>query len=237
MPAALELAGLGKSFTMHLQGGLRLPVVAGLEFAVHPGECVVLAGPSGAGKSSILKMIFGGYRCDRGTIIVRHGTTIHRCRRGQPAPDPCVAANTQSVMSRSFCARFRACPRSTWLPSHWWLRRRAGNSTPPGHRHAEVAENSRHAVGLAAGNVLRRRAAARQHRARFPAGSAHSSARRADGIARCCQSRAAVIDLIAEKKRRGTAIVAIVHDEEVRTSIADSVVDVIAVCSGGMRAR
>ena len=39
-------------------------------------------------------------------------------------------------------------------------------------------------------------------------------------------NRAAVIDLIAEKKRRGTAIVAIVHDEEVRDAVADTVVDV-----------
>ena len=39
-------------------------------------------------------------------------------------------------------------------------------------------------------------------------------------------NRAAVIDLIAEKKNRGTAIVAIVHDAEVRDAIADKVVDV-----------
>ena len=32
----------------------------------------MLAGPSGAGKSSILKMIFGNYRCDGGRIGIRH---------------------------------------------------------------------------------------------------------------------------------------------------------------------
>jgi alpha-D-ribose 1-methylphosphonate 5-triphosphate synthase subunit PhnL len=37
---------------------------------------------------------------------------------------------------------------------------------------------------------------------------------------------AVVIDLIAEKKRRGVAIVAIVHDDGVRTAIADTVIDV-----------
>jgi alpha-D-ribose 1-methylphosphonate 5-triphosphate synthase subunit PhnL len=36
-----------------------------------------------------------------------------------------------------------------------------------------------------------------------------------------------VIGLIAQKKKRGTAIIAIVHDEEVRDAIADDVVDVI----------
>jgi alpha-D-ribose 1-methylphosphonate 5-triphosphate synthase subunit PhnL len=37
---------------------------------------------------------------------------------------------------------------------------------------------------------------------------------------------AAVVDLIAEKKSRGVAIVAIVHDAAVRNTIADKVVDV-----------
>ena len=39
-------------------------------------------------------------------------------------------------------------------------------------------------------------------------------------------NRAVVVDLIAEKKRRGVAIVAIVHDGEVRDAIADRIIDV-----------
>jgi alpha-D-ribose 1-methylphosphonate 5-triphosphate synthase subunit PhnL len=39
-------------------------------------------------------------------------------------------------------------------------------------------------------------------------------------------NRATVVELIVEKKRRGAAIVAIVHDDEVRRAIADIVVDV-----------
>jgi alpha-D-ribose 1-methylphosphonate 5-triphosphate synthase subunit PhnL len=72
MTAALELRDVGKSFTMHLQGGVRLPVLSGLSLAVQPGECVVLGGRSGLGKSTVLKMIFGNYRCDSGQILVRH---------------------------------------------------------------------------------------------------------------------------------------------------------------------
>jgi len=72
MNPLLELTGVCKSFTMHLQDSIRLPVVAGVAFAVEAGECVALAGPSGAGKSSVLKMIFGNYRCDAGEILVRH---------------------------------------------------------------------------------------------------------------------------------------------------------------------
>jgi len=39
-------------------------------------------------------------------------------------------------------------------------------------------------------------------------------------------NRAVVVDLVAEKKRRGTAVVAIVHDDDVRAAIADGVIDV-----------
>src|SRR5215467_6164055 len=77
MSTVLELTAVAKTFTMHLQGGIRLPVVAGVAFAVRAGQCVVLAGRSGAGKSSILKMIFGTYRCDAGSIRVHaDGRTV-----------------------------------------------------------------------------------------------------------------------------------------------------------------
>ena len=77
MTAMIEISNAEKTFTMHLQGGVQLPVVRGVSFFVEPGECVVLAGPSGAGKSSILKMIFGNYRCDAGRI----GNFDHRGHR------------------------------------------------------------------------------------------------------------------------------------------------------------
>src|SRR5262245_30657 len=84
MPTALELIGVEKSFTMHLHGGVRLPVVAGVTFSVSPGECVALAGPSGIGKSSVLKMIFGNYRCDGGRILVRGRDGVADVARADP---------------------------------------------------------------------------------------------------------------------------------------------------------
>src|ERR1700748_1422721 len=72
MTAMIDISNAQKSFVMHLQGGIELPVVRGVSFHVASGECVVLAGPSGAGKSSILKMIFGNYRCDAGRIGINH---------------------------------------------------------------------------------------------------------------------------------------------------------------------
>src|SRR5260370_29789517 len=78
MTAMIEITNAEKTFTMHLQGGVQLPVVRGVSFDVEPGECVVLAGPSGAGKTSIFKMIFGNYRCDAGPLGIRHaGAQLH----------------------------------------------------------------------------------------------------------------------------------------------------------------
>src|ERR1700749_2943636 len=71
MSAMIEIADAEKAFTMHLQGGVKLPVVRGVNFAVNAGECVVLSGPSGAGKSLILKMIFINYRFEAGRIGIR----------------------------------------------------------------------------------------------------------------------------------------------------------------------
>src|SRR4249919_2382774 len=84
MPAMIEITNAEKSFTMHLQGGIELPVVRGVSFRVDAGECVVLSGPSGAGKSSILKMIYGNYRCERGRIGIRHQGAVIDLARAEP---------------------------------------------------------------------------------------------------------------------------------------------------------
>ena len=39
----LRVENLAKTFTLHTQGGVRLPVFEQVNFTVSPGECVVLA--------------------------------------------------------------------------------------------------------------------------------------------------------------------------------------------------
>ncbi|MEN0041218.1 MAG: phosphonate C-P lyase system protein PhnL [Pseudomonadota bacterium] len=67
----LSLETVSKSFTMHLRGGIELPVFQNVSFDIHKGECAVLSGPSGIGKSSILKMIYGNYRVETGEVRLR----------------------------------------------------------------------------------------------------------------------------------------------------------------------
>jgi alpha-D-ribose 1-methylphosphonate 5-triphosphate synthase subunit PhnL len=69
----LQAEGVGKTFTLHLQGGVRIPVLADAAFTVHAGECLALVGPSGAGKSTLLRSLYGNYRIDAGHIRLRDG--------------------------------------------------------------------------------------------------------------------------------------------------------------------
>ena len=72
MLPVLRVSGLNKSFVMHAQGGLALRVLEDVAMSVAPGECLALVGPSGAGKSTLLRSLYGNYRADAGSIRVRH---------------------------------------------------------------------------------------------------------------------------------------------------------------------
>jgi alpha-D-ribose 1-methylphosphonate 5-triphosphate synthase subunit PhnL len=48
----IEVRGLGKMFTLHNQGGMRLPVLESVDFDAAAGDCLVLAGPSGTGTTN-----------------------------------------------------------------------------------------------------------------------------------------------------------------------------------------
>ena len=68
----LSVQGVSKTFVLHNQGGLRLPVLSGAELSVAAGEAVVLTGASGSGKSTLLRILFGNYRPDAGSVGIRH---------------------------------------------------------------------------------------------------------------------------------------------------------------------
>ena len=73
MTTMVKLRNVGKSFTLHVQGSVNIPVFENLDLDVAAEECVALLGPSGAGKSSLMRMIYANYTCPAGEILVRHG--------------------------------------------------------------------------------------------------------------------------------------------------------------------
>ncbi|MEM8545940.1 MAG: ATP-binding cassette domain-containing protein, partial [Cyanobacteria bacterium P01_H01_bin.119] len=68
----LNAENLYKTFVLHHQGGIKLPVLEDVSLEVSAGECVALQGPSGSGKSTFMRSLYANYRIDSGSIWVRH---------------------------------------------------------------------------------------------------------------------------------------------------------------------
>ncbi|MDA5544861.1 phosphonate C-P lyase system protein PhnL [Yersinia rochesterensis] len=71
-PLQLKVENLSKTFVLHHQHGIRLPVLHQTSLEVSSGECVVLHGHSGSGKSTLLRSLYANYLPDSGHIWVKH---------------------------------------------------------------------------------------------------------------------------------------------------------------------
>jgi alpha-D-ribose 1-methylphosphonate 5-triphosphate synthase subunit PhnL len=221
---ALELNGVSKSFTMHLQGGLRLPVLRDVSFAVAPGQCVVLSGPSGVGKSSILKLIYGNYRCDDGHILLRDGAEVVDVAGAPPRQILTLRRRLLGYVTQFLRAVPRvgaldivAEPLTQSLP-----RERARECAADMLRRFNVPERLWNLPPATfSGGEQQRINLARGLLPEHPILLLDEPTASLDA-----ENRAVVVDLVRERKERGTAIVAIVHDDEVRGTIADSTIDV-----------
>jgi len=225
MPAMIDITNAEKTFIMHLQGGVRLPVVRGVTFEVNAGECVVLSGPSGAGKSSILKMIFGNYRCDGGGVGILHDGAMIDIASAEPRDILSVRRSTIGYVSQFL----RAVPRVATI---------------------DVVAEPLIVTGTPRDDA-RRQAGELLHRLNIPerlwilppstfSGGEQQRVNIARGFisdhpillldeptaSLDATNREVVVNLIDEKKHANAAIVAIVHDDEIRKRIADRVVDV-----------
>jgi alpha-D-ribose 1-methylphosphonate 5-triphosphate synthase subunit PhnL len=227
MTPMIEISHAEKTFTMHLQGGVELPVVRGVSFHVDAGECVVLSGPSGSGKSSILKMIYGNYRCDGGRIGIRHQGAVIDLARAEPRQVLGVRRSTIGYVSQFL----RAVPRVPTIDV----------VAEPLIANGVAREEARECAGR-----LLRRLNIPERLWRLPpstfSGGEQQRVNIAHGFISECPillldeptasldaaNRSVVVELIEEKKRKGVAMVAIVHDDEIRQLIADRIIDVTA---------
>ena len=225
MSAILQLGGVSKTFTMHLQGGVRLPVVADVCFSLQPAQCAVLTGPSGVGKSSILKMIFGNYRCDGGRIGIRHLGALVDLATAEPRQILNIRRATIGYVSQFL----RAVPRVATIDVV--AEPLIANGVPRAEAH-ERAGSLLHRLNIPerlwqlppatfSGGEQQRVNIARGFISDLPILLLDEPTASLDAA-----NRAVVVELISEKKRQGVAMVAIVHDDEIRHLIADRIVDV-----------
>ena len=66
----IRVDNLSKTFTLHNQGGSVIPVLSGASFSVAAGECVALTGESGSGKSTVMRILYGNYTAQGGSVRI-----------------------------------------------------------------------------------------------------------------------------------------------------------------------
>jgi alpha-D-ribose 1-methylphosphonate 5-triphosphate synthase subunit PhnL len=216
----LHTDALAKSFTLHLQGGVRIPVLAGIGLELHAGECVVLSGPSGVGKSTLMRSLYGNYRAESGQILIRHRGAMVDLATADPRTILAIRHETLGYVSQFL----RVVPRVTAVDvvaevpigygaTHDEARRiardlllrlnipRRLHGLPP----ATFSGGEQQRVNLARGFI-----------GNHPVLLLDEPTASLDA-----ENRAVVVAMINEAKGRGTAIIAICHDAEVRDAIAD----------------
>jgi len=223
----LSVIDVAKTFTLHLQDSQRLPVLSGLTFDVPRGACVVLGGESGAGKSTVMKMIYGSYGADSGRILLSHHGEVLDLVAAQPRQ--VLAARRESM---GYVSQFlRAVPRVPALDV--------------------VAEpllqrGTDRTVALDRAGALLARLSIPERLWKLPPATFSGGEQQRVNIARGfiidrplllldeptasldARNRAVVIDLIRESIGRGSGMLAIFHDADVREAVADAMVDVQA---------
>ncbi len=96
----LSVRQLSKRFVLHHQNGTVLDVLTGIDLDVNAGEIAALTGPSGAGKSSLLKAIYGTYRANGGSIVLRHEGIETDIATAPPRVISALRANTIGYVSQ-----------------------------------------------------------------------------------------------------------------------------------------
>jgi alpha-D-ribose 1-methylphosphonate 5-triphosphate synthase subunit PhnL len=220
MTVMLSTRALAKSFTLHLRGGLVMPVLAGIDLDVRAGECVVLSGPSGAGKSTLMRSLYGNYRTESGSILIRHNGSMVDLAGADPRTILAVRHETLGYVSQFL----RVVPRISALDVVAEVLLTRGIDLDSARDRARSLllrlniPSRLHAIPPAtfSGGEQQRVNLARGFIAVHPILLLDEPTASLDA-----ENRGIVIRMVQDAKVRGTAIVAICHDADVRDAIAD----------------
>ncbi|TKZ22159.1 phosphonate C-P lyase system protein PhnL [Shimia litoralis] len=217
----IEITNLSKTFTLHNQGGVVIPVMQGANVSVGAGECVGLIGASGAGKSTLMRLVYGNYLAAGGQILVdgldvtqaepREILALRRDRLGyvsqflrvvprvptldvvaEPLLSVGVDPETARIRARTLLSRLN-------IPERLW-------SLSP----TSFSGGEQQRVNIARGFAHE-----------YPAMLLDEPTASLDA-----GNRETVLSLIEEAKARGAAIIGIFHDEAARDRVCDRQINV-----------
>ena len=215
MTAVLKIENLSKSFLLHQQAGARIPVFEGLNAELKAGEAVAVTGPSGRGKSSLLKLVYGTYRASAGSIRVLSGVTwtdvvsapprdvidLRRDVIGYVTQFLCVIPRVSAEMvvaepmiDRGFATE-QALARARLLLERLNIPKRLWHLSP-----MTFSGGEQQRVNIARGFA-----------AHFPVLLLDEPTASLDA-----ENRNRVLELVAEARGQGSAILAVFHDEQER---------------------
>ncbi|MGS2716626.1 phosphonate C-P lyase system protein PhnL [Eionea flava] len=220
----LVVSDLKKDFILHTQNNAHIPVFNHFSLSVNSGDCVVLLGPSGMGKSTFLKCLYGNYKCTQGSITlyfddgeldVANCTPewIHGLRRqtiGYVSQFLRVIPRVSTIdlvaepLLLQKVDKTIAYERAATLLARLNIPERLWELSP-----TTFSGGEQQRVNIARGFI-----------ADYPVLLLDEPTASLDAI-----NRAVVVELIQEAKTKGAAIVGIFHDEEVRSHVADEIID------------
>lgn len=217
----IELKDVSKTFTLHNQGSAVIEVITDVSFSVAPGECVALTGVSGAGKSTLMRMIYGNYLAQSGSICIGDVDIV------QAEPREIIALRREVL---GYVSQFlRVVPRVPTRDVVAEPLRAVGVSQEEAQERAQSL--------LAQLNIPERLwslspttfSGGEQQRVNIARGFAHAyPAMLLDEPTASLDAtnREVVLTLIEEAKARGAAIIGIFHDEAARARVCDREIDV-----------
>ena len=216
----IEIKNVCKTFTLHNQGGAKIPVLDNVNCSVNSGEALILYGKSGKGKSTLLRSLYGNYLLDEGSINITFGKetfdltklssreiiqlrqnvigwvsqflrVIPRVSTIDLVMRPLLKNGVDEAEAR---ARGESLLKRLNIPQNLW------NLSP-----STFSGGEQQRVNIACGFIMH-----------YPILLLDEPTASLDQT-----NKAIVVELIKEAKDRGSIIVGIFHDEEVRDIISD----------------